>query len=184
MITVYTGPMFSGKSTVLIEEYEWALKKYAKREILCFKPSKDTRTQTKIRARNVDFEIDAIVISRFEDIACFITDETKLIFIDEIQFIEGNYMILNDLSVYNGIEIYIAGLKQDSNLAPFGCMPYILAIANEIVTLKANCKICCKFGAEYTYRKSKNTDTILIGDTKEYFPICVKCLNKLENIVK
>ena len=40
MIKVFTGPMFSGKSDALLNEYD---KRYHKSRILLFKPKMDTR---------------------------------------------------------------------------------------------------------------------------------------------
>ena len=170
MITTITGPMFSGKSTRLLAEYDNITDKSS---ILCFKSSKDKRDKTKIRARNVENKIDAIVISKFEDILDFLSFDIKYIFIDEVQFISGDYMILNNLSINNDIDIYIVGLSQTSEHKPFGCMPNILAISNNIYNLKARCS--CGKTAYYTYCKVNKKDDVLIGDI-EYEPICRKCL--------
>ena len=82
-------------------------------------------------------------------------------------------MILNNLSINNDIDIYIAGLSQTSEHKPFGCMPNILAISNNIYNLKARCS--CGKTAYYTYCKVNKKDDVLIGDI-EYEPICRKCL--------
>lgn len=176
MITVYTGPMFSGKSTTLIETYQNLItNNISKNNILCFKPSKDIRDYTKIRARNVNTKIDAIVISKFETILDYITNDIKYIFIDEIQFIDGDFNILSKLSIENNIDIYISGLSQTSEQTPFGTMPYILAIADNVMKLKAKCE--CGKEAPYTYCKENKQQKILIGD-KEYIPLCRECLLK------
>ena len=101
--------------------------------------------------------------------------KTKYIFIDEIQFITGNYNILMDLSIEKDIDFYIAGLSLTSEQKPFGEMPNILAIANEIITLYALCE--CGHEAAYSYCKENKTSDILIGD-KEYKPVCRECLIK------
>ena len=176
MITVYTGPMFSGKSTLLIETYKKLINNnISEYNILCFKPSKDKRDYTKIKARNVEKQIDSIVISKFETIQEYLTDNIEYIFIDEIQFINGNFNILSKLSIENNIDIYVSGLSQTSELNPFGTMPYILAIADNIIKLKAKCE--CGKEAIYTYCKENKTQDILIGD-KEYIPVCKECLLK------
>lgn len=172
MIIVYTGPMFAGKSTALLEEYDNIKDKES---ILCFKPSKDTRDTTKIRARNIEQKADAIVINKFDEITKYMNDNIKYIFIDEAQFINGNFNILSKLSIENDIDIYVGGLSQTSEQRPFGTMPYILAIADDIIKLQAKCE--CGKGARYTYCLEKKDTDILIGD-KEYKPLCRKCLLK------
>ena len=174
MIYVYTGPMFSEKSKALINTYN-LLTNESQAKALCFKPSKDNRDKTKIRSRALKQQIDAIVIKTFEDILKYIKEDTKYIFIDEIQFITGNYNILMDLSIEKDIDFYIAGLSLTSEQKPFGEMPNILAIANEIITLYALCE--CGHEAAYSYCKENKTSDILIGD-KEYKPVCRECLIK------
>ena len=169
MIKVYTGTMFSGKSTRLIEEYN---KIEDKNAVMCFKPSKDKREFGAIRARNVEETVSSIVISRFEEILFHINDEIEYIFIDEVQFVEGNFNILTKFSL-KGITIFIAGLKQTSELRPFGTMPYILAIADEIEILHTNCE--CGEIARYTDCTTDKKNDILIGDKEKYRPVCEKC---------
>ena len=169
MIKVYTGTMFSGKSTALINEYN---KIQDKNSVVCFKPSKDTRDKSSIRARNVEDKIESIVINSFEEILLHIKEETKYIFIDEVQFIGGDFNVLTHLSLYRDLTIIVAGLNKTSELEPFGQMPQILAIADEIVILRTKCK--CGEVALYTgCIKEKNAE-ILVGDS-EYEPLCRKC---------
>lgn len=169
MIKVYTGTMFSGKSTRLIEEYN---KIEDKSKVICFKPSKDKREFGAIRARNVEKVVSSIVISRFEEILFHINDEIEYIFIDEVQFVNGNFNILTKLSL-KGITIFIGGLKQTSELRPFGTMPYVLAIADEIEILHTNCE--CGEIARYTDCTTDKKNDILIGDKEKYRPVCEKC---------
>ena len=83
MITIFTGPMFSGKSNRLIDEYE---KFYNKEDILVLKPVKDTRTTSKIRARGRNIDIQAISIKDLSDIYNIISSDkykdNRAIFID------------------------------------------------------------------------------------------------------
>lgn len=169
MIKVYTGTMFSGKSTRLIEEYN---KIEDKNKIMCFKPSKDDREFGVIRARNVNKVISSIVIKKFEDILEHIDDNIEYIFIDEVQFVKGNFEVLTELSLI-GFTIYIAGLKQTSDLTPFGIMPYVLAIADEIEILHTNCE--CGEIARYTDCTTDKNNDILIGDKEKYRPVCENC---------
>ena len=176
MITIYTGPMFSGKSSYLLGIYDEVEDKST---VLCFKPSKDTREKTTIKSRDGN-KAEAIVISNFEDIEKYIKENTKTIIIDEAQFIDGNYNILTKLSIENDINIFIGGLAQTSEQKPFNSMPYLLALADNIEVLEAKCE--CGKVARYTYCKVKKEDTILVGD-KEYKPLCRECLLKYKNNV-
>lgn len=173
MIKVYTGPMFSGKSTNLILDYVMLADCSS---ALCFKPSKDTREFSKIRARNNDNELSAIVIKNFEDIEQYLVDEITDIFIDEVQFIEGDPNILVDLSIKRGIYIRVAGLSRTSEMKPFGHMPEIMAFADDIEILDAKCNQCGS-PAGYTHCKIPKQNDVMVGNT-EYEPLCFDCFRE------
>lgn len=177
MIKVFTGPMFASKSEKLIE-----IAQKTEKHVLAFKPSKDTRDNTKIRSRALKETIEAKVISDLNDIHkhldCFLEEpENFAIFIDEAQFLTGDVAILANYSLL-GFDFYIAGLSMTSELKPFGIMPNILAIADEIVHLKAVCANCNDEAIYTYYSKPKSTD-IIIGN-KGYKPLCAHCFNKMQ----
>ena len=172
MIKVFTGPMYSDKSNSLIEEYK---KIWNKDRVVCFKPSKDTREFSKIHSRNNKTEIPCIVIKDLSDIIMHIDNNTSTIFIDEIQFLTGNPECLLYYSIYMNIDIYIAGLSLTSEQSTFGIMPGVLAVADEVVHLKACCSDCNKKEAIYTYCLQEKSNDILVGSSM-YIPLCRNCL--------
>ena len=172
MIKVYTGPMFSGKSDELLKEYD---KKYHKSKILLFKPKIDTRDYGLIKTRN-DKEVEAILINDLSDIYNYLSDKITTIFIDEANFMKGNIDVLIDLSINKDLDIFIAGLNLTSELKPFGIMPEIMAISDEIVLLHASCNDCNR-DASYTYYNGSKDSDILVGNDN-YIALCPKCLRK------
>lgn len=177
MLKVYTGPMFSGKSTALINEYDNIIDK---ENAICFKPSKDTRDKTQIRARNVKEKVNAIVIKSFEEILGYLKSTTKYIFIDEVQFLEGNYCLLDSISKKLNIDVIVSGLHLTSELNSFGFTKDLMMLADKVVFLAARCEDCGE-NADYTYCLSnKNTD-ILVGDKEKYIPLCRACYIKRRN---
>lgn len=112
MIRVITGPMFSGKSGRLIEICMAYIKIDQGKCLQCFKPSKDKRDKSYIRSRKSEIRIEADVIERFEDIVGKLIKGTKVIVIDEAQFIEGDYMLLEDLS-RAGYMVYVGRTKSN-----------------------------------------------------------------------
>ena len=174
MITIFTGPMFSGKSNRLIDEYE---KFYNKENILVLKPVKDTRTTSKIRARGRNIDIQAISIKDLSDIYNIISSDkykdNRVIFIDEAQFITGDVSVILDLSLHD-FDFYIAGLNLTSEQKPFGIMPNLIAIADKVEFLKAKCSRCNK-DASYTHCVVPKDKEILVG-SNEYIPLCRDCL--------
>lgn len=173
MITTYTGPMFSGKSTGLLNKYETI---WNKENILAFKPKIDNRDYGIIKSRNMSVEIPAICINDLSEIKNYVNDKTRTIFIDEAQFLLGDVKEIIDLSIDNDIDFYISGCNMTSEQKPFGIMPYILAISNEIYIYEAVCFDCNKQAPFSYYKYKKETDNVIGND--EYIPLCRKCLIK------
>ncbi len=172
MIKTYIGPMFSGKTNTALTVYK---KIWNKSNIVCFKPKIDTRDYGLIKSRDFQEGIPAICIERLEEILNHISPNTKTIFIDEAQFLVGSYRVLSYLSIVKDIDIHIVGLNLDVNQEPFGIMPQILAISDEIHHIKAVCYDCNK-DAEFTYYDGEYKG-IEVGDNN-YLPLCRKCLIK------
>jgi len=108
-----------------------------------------------------------------------------VIFIDEAQFfpdlIEGVLRISEKL----GVDVYVVGLKSDWQRKPFGQILDLIAISDDVVTLKDTfCAECPKRGgmnkAIFTHRLINRTgQQIEVGN--DYIPVCRKCylsLNK------
>ena len=175
MIKVYTGPMYAAKSLGLIQAAK-VRQKQGINNVVCFKPSKDTRDMSKIKSRVIEETLDAYVIQDLSQIKDFIDEDTDTIIIDEVQFLSGDVQELLWLTIYHNIDIYIAGLDLTSELTPFNIMPNILAIATEVYKLKARCQDCGK-EAEYTYCLVEKNEEIMVGNS-EYVPLCRDCLGK------
>ena len=175
MIKVFTGPMFSGKSDALLNEYD---KRYHKSRILLFKPKMDTSDYGVVKTRKGK-EINAILVDDIKDIPSYITDKINTIFIDEANFLNGDINILLELSVMEDLDIYIAGLNMTSEQAPFGIMPQLLSIADEIEILHASCNECNR-DAIYTYYDGKKKGDILVGNDN-YIALCARCLRRKKN---
>lgn len=178
MITTFIGPMFSGKSDKLIEIYN---KIYNKDNIICFKPVDDNRDLGVISSRNKQSQLKCYLINRFEDILFILKGLNtpflgKIILIDEAQFIKGNVQYLNYLSIKLDYDIYISGLSLTSNLKPFGCMPEILSISDNIVKLWAHCYYCGR-RADYTRCLVDKVKDVLVGN-EEYIPVCKNHIDK------
>lgn len=169
MLTVITGPMFSGKSEKLIDVYN---KIYNKETVIAFKPSKDKRDGTYIRTRGNSVKVPAKVIQDYKEILDY--KDYKVILIDEAQFIKGNSKILSYLSEVKRCDIYVAGLTLTSEQLIFGSLANILLSADRVINLTASCHYCGR-PAKFTKCLVDKIETELIG-SDEYVPICGQCL--------
>ncbi|TVY12149.1 thymidine kinase [Candidatus Phytoplasma pini] len=178
-IEVICGPMFSGKTTKLIEKVRLLI--FSNFKFLVLKPEIDNRYSSKEELVTHNSKtIPCLMIKKSKDIFNFIEKDTSFLIIDEIQFFDKEIeSILNHLS-YKGLNIIVAGLELDFCGRPFGSMKYLLSIADEVLKLKSSCAICHK-EANRTQRILKNKiphwndPVILIGGDEYHEPRCRKC---------
>lgn len=173
-LEVITGPMFSGKSTELIRRCRTA--KLSGKSVLLVKPSIDIRySENEIVTHDLDKE-KCIRLDNLIDIIDYIENNTiDIIAIDEIQFFtNGVIELLKQLS--SKFRVIVSGLDMDFEQNPFGDIPTILAISDDIIKLKAICT-CCGNNAMYSKRISQDKQKILIG-TSAYQARCAKCFDK------
>lgn len=172
MIEVITGPMFSGKSEELIKRITTLT--YAEIKTLVIKPKIDTRfSENEIISRS-GTSIKTYSVSNVAEIKKLYDKSYKAVVIDEVQFFDMELVYFIDELANNGTLVIVSGLDLDFERKPFGIMPHILAIAEEVVKLKAVC-LTCKNAAACSYRKSTSKNTIELGDINEYEAKCRQC---------
>ena len=166
-IEVICGSMFSGKTEELISRIKKSGKSYR-----VFKPETDTRNKkNKIESHN-KVEIEATTIKNISDILKIKT-KYEIIGIDEAQFFSDQIIEVCNLLANQGIRVIITGLDMDYSGKPFGPMPFLMAIAEQVTKVHATCDETGE-PALYSYRKNENSETIMIGEKKEYMPLSRK----------
>mgnify|MGYP005682431027 FL=1 len=90
--------------------------------------------------------------------------------IDEAQFFDSEIINVCNSIANNGIRVIVAGLDMDYLGNPFGPMPNLMAISEYVTKVHAVCK---KSGnvANYSYRKNKKKDIVVIGEKDKYEPL-------------
>lgn len=174
-IEVITGCMFSGKSEELIRRLRRA--KIAKLEVEAFKPAIDNRYSVVEVVSHGGDKVTAIPVSNASDILSKARRETDVIGIDEAQFFDMSLVDVVRNLARCGKRIVIAGLDMDFRGEPFGPMPQLLAIADEIIKLHAICTVC---GEEATMTQRLidgkparyNDPVIMIGAAEKYEARC------------
>jgi thymidine kinase len=164
-----TGCMFAGKTRELIRRI--ASLKAENFEVCVLKPSIDDRySQTEIVSHD-GFRCQALIVPT----DCSKLPDFPVIVIDEVQFFQPSVVEAVQASVRRGCHVIVAGLDLDSNAQPFGPVPALLAFADEVLKLKAECVVCSSKAASRTYRLSSDTGTILVGGADAYQPRCLAC---------
>lgn len=142
-IEVICGSMFAGKTEELIRRITRI--KYAKKEIIVYKPSIDDRYEKLEVVSHSQRKVKSVVVKNSQEIKEHIDGLEKIpyaIAIDEAQFFDrGLIEILEDLA-NKGTRVIVAGLDLDFRGEPFGIMPDILARAEYVTKLHAICQVC------------------------------------------
>ncbi|OUR98964.1 thymidine kinase [Halobacteriovorax marinus] len=169
-VEVVCGPMFSGKTEELIRRVRRA--QIAKQKIQIFKPALDDRYhETKVVSHSSQ-SVNAVSVECAIDILKKIYDSTRIVAIDEVQFFDEDIIkVVNKLS-RRGVRVILAGLDQDYKGEPFGPIPHLMAIADDVTKVKAVCT-SCGAPASKTHRKpSENSDQVLVGEADLYEARC------------
>ena len=76
-----------------------------------------------------------------------------------------------------GIRVICAGLDMDFRGVPFGPMPALMAIADDVYKTHAICVQCGDL-AYVSHRLVASDKRVLLGETDSYEPLCRECYNK------
>ena len=173
-IEVVCGSMFSGKTEELIRRMRRA--QFARQKGEIFKPSIDTRYSEEEVVSHDRNAIPSTPIDASAQILLLATD-IDVVGIDEAQFFdEGLVDVCNELA-NRGVRVIVAGLDMDYKGVPFGPIPSLCAIADEVTKVHAIC-VRCGALAYVSHRKVSNDRRVLLGETDEYEPLCRECYQR------
>ncbi len=170
-IEVICGSMFSGKTEELIRRMRRA--QIARQRIAIFKPAIDTRfSETEIVSHD-DQKLPSLIVKNAQQIIPLAL-EAQVVGIDEAQFF-GKALVRVCKTLANmGKRVIIAGLDMDFRGAPFHPIPDLLAIAEDITKTHAICVVCGN-PANFTQRKTKSRNQVVIGAADIYEARCRNC---------
>ena len=170
-VEVICGSMFSGKTEELIRRMKRA--QFAKQKVDIFKPAIDTRYSDEDVVSHEGNSISSTPVESSASILLMGSD-TDVIGIDEAQFFdEGIVDVVNELAG-RGIRVIVAGLDLDFKGKPFGPMPALCAVADEVTKVHAIC-VRCGALAYVSHRIVAGDKQVMLGETHEYEPLCRAC---------
>jgi len=173
-IEVICGSMFSGKTEELIRRLRRA--QFARLRVEIFKPAIDTRYSEEDVVSHDSHALSSTPIDSSASILLF-TSEVDVVGIDEAQFFDDGLVDVCNQLADNGVRVIIAGLDMDFRGVPFGPMPALCAIADEVSKVHAICVKCGEL-ATFSHRTVKNDKRVLLGETSEYEPLCRECYRR------
>ena len=176
-IEVICGSMFSGKTEELIRRLRRA--EFANQKLLLFKPQLDNRySEEQIMSHNGS-SFQAIQLKEAKELLTHWKKE-KIVAIDEIQFFDMEIVTIANHLANNGVRVICAGLDMDYKANPFGPMPNLLASAEFVTKVHAIC-MSCGVPAQFSHRKAKGDEQVMLGAKEEYEPLCRYCYSKIKH---
>jgi thymidine kinase len=169
--------MFSGKSEELMRRLRRV--GYARKHAILVKPAIDDRYSVDEVVSHEGQRMAARVVRKPGAILALATG-CDVVGVDEGQFLDDTLIDVCEQLVDRGIRVVIAGLDLDYRREPFGPMPRLLAMADEVAKLKAVCHGCGE-AALYTQRLLNGRpapfsgETVVIGGLDSYEARCRGC---------
>lgn len=173
-IEVVCGSMFSGKTEELIRRLRRA--QFANQKIATFKPTIDNRySDVEVVSHDSHSIISKPISSPSEMLE--IGPDVQVVGVDEAQFFDESIVDVAQTLAGRGVRVIIAGLDTDFLGKPFGPMPNLMAIAEDVQKVHAICVKCGSL-ANHSHRLSKSHDLVVLGEKDIYEPLCRDCYNK------
>jgi thymidine kinase len=173
-IEVICGSMFSGKTEELIRRMKRA--EFVRQHVEIYKPMVDTRYSKDDVVSHDHNVIPSTPVDSSAEIL-LLSGDIDVVGIDEAQFFDNGLAdVCNELA-NRGVRVIVAGLDMDYLGKPFGPIPYLLAIADEVTKVHAICVRCGSL-AYISHRLVHNDKRVLLGEKQEYEPLCRECYNK------
>ena len=132
--------MFSGKTDELIRRLRRAT--IARQKVQVFKPVIDDRYTIEKVTSHAGNDYHAIPIQLSSEILAYIESDTTVVAIDEAQFFDDEIIPLVRQLADRGLRVIVAGLDTDFRGEPFGPMPVLMALAEQVEKLQAICMVC------------------------------------------
>lgn len=186
-LELFIGPMFSSKTTRLLEIYKQC--KFCSIPVTIINHSIDTRYHDTMVSTHDKVMAPCVQTTRLRDIWDYTEIETtfneegckhiklrnsEVILINEGQFFEDLYDVVIDMLRFNK-RVYVCGLDSDFERKKFGQILDLIPICDKVNKLTSLCSQC-KDGTPgiFSMRLTSEKQQTLVG-SDNYIPVCRKC---------
>lgn len=183
---IYLGPMFSGKTTRLIQLHK--TNTYIGKKIVVINFYADTRYHDTMLSTHDHIMIPCILMDDLRD-AWKNPENThyeeihsaNMILINEGQFFKHLFEIVLEMVEKEKKEVHICGLDGDFKRNVFGEILQLIPYCDHIEKLTSLCA-CCKDGTPglFSHRITGENEQIVVG-SDNYKPLCRKCYLQMES---
>ena len=138
-VHVIAGCMFCGKTDEMLR----LLRRFsiAGREVVLVKPRLDTRTDEVTVVSRSGAEHRAVTVDHSAEIESAV-GAADIVAIEEGQFFDEALPEVVEALAASGKQVIVTGLDRDFRGIPFGTMPRLLALADQVTKLTAICMVC------------------------------------------
>ena len=163
-LRVIAGPMCCGKSEETMRELRRAV--IAGRHVLLLRPALDTRTSPDEEARSRSgMTFPARTLNHSSEIIPTVEAAgADFVAIEEGQFWDEGIVPVVQSLVERRLAVVLNGLNQDFLGRPFGEMPILMALADDVRVLTAICQVC---GEEATKTQRLHADGTPAGPDEQ-----------------
>lgn len=172
-IEVICGSMFSGKTEELIRRLKRA--QFARQKVEIYKPCIDIRYSEDEVVSHDSHSIPSTPIDSPASML-LLSSDVEVVGIDEAQFFDDTIVEVVQALADRGVRVIIAGLDTDFMGKPFGPMPALMAVAEDIQKVHAIC-VKCGSPANHSHRLSDSEKLVVLGEKDVYEPLCRHCFN-------
>lgn len=178
-IEVIAGVMFSGKSEELMRRVRRAT--IARKRVQVFKSHLDDRYAGLYNVSSHDGrDLAAIPVDSSWQIAQQLDPAAQVVAVDEVQFLDAGIIALATALAERGRRVLLAGIDTDFRGEPFGAMPQLMAVAEQVTKLHAICVLCgnpASRNQRLIDGKPARWDspTIMVGASQAYEARCRAC---------
>ena len=138
-VHVIAGCMFCGKTDEMLR----LLRRFsiAGRQVVLVKPRLDTRTDEVTVVSRSGAEHRAVTVDHSSEIEAAV-GAADIVAIEEGQFFDEGLPEAVEALAGTGKQVIVTGLDRDFRGVPFGTMPRLLALADQVTKLTAICMTC------------------------------------------
>ncbi|HYW52052.1 MAG TPA: thymidine kinase, partial [Gemmatimonadaceae bacterium] len=178
-IEVIAGVMFSGKSEELMRRVRRAT--IARKRVQVFKSHLDDRYAGLYNVSSHDGrDLEANPVDSASQIAQKLDPMAQVVAVDEVQFLDAGIISLATALAERGRRVILAGIDTDFRGEPFGAMPQLMAVAEQVTKLHAICVLCGNPASRNQRlidgRPARwDSPTIMVGAAQSYEARCRAC---------
>lgn len=175
-LEVILGPMFSGKTSRLVEVYKQC--KFCNIPVIVINHSIDNRYDDELLSTHDKIKIPCIKTEKLRNVFDnpSLLQDCEVILINEGQFFTDLYdSVVTMLS--KGKQIYVCGLDGDFERKKFGQILDIIPLCDKVAKLTSLCSLC-KNGKPgiFSKRITCETEQTVVG-ADNYIPVCRTCFS-------